>query len=271
MAEDIAPLPARPADVAAVQPARTRQAVPPRVKQTGTDSGARGLPGRIERPSRPRSGGRRRCSPQACHARPRRDPVVRAGRAAGGRRGAVPRRVRPDGRRHEAVAGVPRRRQRQQHARARLLGVHTYWPHLPARSVVRPAAFTALPHGDPGRRAVWAGRRYRRHGGRRTRRHGTPRPDGTVRARRPHRLRRRVCAVLVGLFADWNSNLELPIREFTFIGIALLAATLYAAYRTLTAHADHTPAGTPADRRLSLSGESVGLLGAARCAGSSRC
>lgn len=61
--------------------------------------------------------------------------------------------------------------------------------------------------------------------------------------------------VLTGVFATWRTNLDLPMREFTFIGIALAVAMLYAGYRKITAKVD----GPAPDRRLSLSGESVGL------------
>ncbi len=68
-------------------------------------------------------------------------------------------------------------------------------------------------------------------------------------------------ALSVAWFADWQwrTNLDLPLREFTFIGISVFVATLYAGYRYLTRHVDHTPAGTPPDRRLSISGEMIGL------------
>ena len=74
-------------------------------------------------------------------------------------------------------------------------------------------------------------------------------------------------AAFVAWFADWqwHTNLELPLREFTFIGIAMLVATLYAGYRQLTHGVDHLPNGTPVDRRLSLSGESVGLATLVLC------
>ncbi|MBA4191581.1 MAG: hypothetical protein C0467_26680 [Planctomycetaceae bacterium] len=74
-------------------------------------------------------------------------------------------------------------------------------------------------------------------------------------------------ALFVAWFADWQwrTNLEPPLREFTFIGIAMLVATLYAGYRYLTRSADLAPDGTPVDRRLSLSGESVGLATLVLC------
>ncbi|MCE9567267.1 MAG: PQQ-binding-like beta-propeller repeat protein [Planctomycetes bacterium] len=74
-------------------------------------------------------------------------------------------------------------------------------------------------------------------------------------------------ALFVAWFADWqwHTNLELPLREFTFIGIAMFVATLYAGYRYITRTVDHLPNGTPVDRRLSLSGESVGLATLVLC------
>ena len=73
-----------------------------------------------------------------------------------------------------------------------------------------------------------------------------------------------VCVAITAAITSWEKNLELPLREFTFIGIAMLVATLYAGYRKLTATIDHTD-GQPPDRRLSLSGESVGLGVLALC------
>jgi outer membrane protein assembly factor BamB len=68
-----------------------------------------------------------------------------------------------------------------------------------------------------------------------------------------------VCACITAALTSWGSNLELPMREFTFIGVALAASTLYATYRAATAHVDLPPQGPPPDRRLSLSCESVAL------------
>ncbi len=66
-----------------------------------------------------------------------------------------------------------------------------------------------------------------------------------------------VCAMLTAAFAGWGANLELPMREFTFIGVSLCGATLYALYRALTPGPDlQEPVQ---ERRLSLSGESVAL------------
>ena len=68
--------------------------------------------------------------------------------------------------------------------------------------------------------------------------------------------------VLVTLFQDFKANFALPLREFTFIGIAVLVATLYATYRYLTPHVDApltTPTSPTQPLRLSLSGETVAL------------
>jgi outer membrane protein assembly factor BamB len=67
-----------------------------------------------------------------------------------------------------------------------------------------------------------------------------------------------ICAVLTAVLASWGSNFDLPMREFTFIGIALAAAMLYAVHRATTTKVDLVQ-GNPPDRRLSLSGETVGL------------
>jgi outer membrane protein assembly factor BamB len=104
----------------------------------------------------------------------------------------------------------------------------------------------------------WAGRRYRRMAA-----------EDTAVTNLPTRVELyslagltaaiALIAVVVALFADWRSTVILPMRELTFIGIALAVATLYASYRLLTRSADNTPAGTPAMPRLSVSGELVGL------------
>jgi outer membrane protein assembly factor BamB len=104
----------------------------------------------------------------------------------------------------------------------------------------------------------WAGRRYRRLAA----------EDAAV-TRTPTRSELTTLAgltLLVGLivastrlFAPWAAVLEIPMREFTFIGVGLLVATLYAAYRAATPTADRLPDGTDPSVRLSLSGESVGL------------
>jgi outer membrane protein assembly factor BamB len=105
---------------------------------------------------------------------------------------------------------------------------------------------------------VWAGLRYRRF--------AAQEPAITDSPKRIElytlgglTLFAAVSVCLTAAFTSWGTNLELPMREFTFIGIALAASTLYATYRAVTAHADHHEQWSPADRRLSLSGETVGL------------
>jgi outer membrane protein assembly factor BamB len=105
---------------------------------------------------------------------------------------------------------------------------------------------------------VWAGLRYRRF--------AALEPGITASPSRTElytlgglTLFAALSVCLTAAIVSWGANLELPMREFTFIGIALAASTLYALYRAITAHADHHEEWTPKDRRLSLSGESVGL------------
>jgi outer membrane protein assembly factor BamB len=105
---------------------------------------------------------------------------------------------------------------------------------------------------------VWAGRRYRRMAAE------EPAVTGT-----PGRMELYALAGLAGLvgllvasarlFGPWSLAVDLPLREFTLIGLALLAATFYAGYRVATGTSDHRPDGTTPEVRLSLSGESVGL------------
>ena len=105
---------------------------------------------------------------------------------------------------------------------------------------------------------VWAGLRYRRMAAQEPAITDTPKKielyslGGLVAFA-------AVSVCLTAAFSSWGTNLELPLREFTFIGIALSVATIYAAYRAITASADHPAPGLPPDRRLSLSGETVGL------------
>jgi outer membrane protein assembly factor BamB len=103
----------------------------------------------------------------------------------------------------------------------------------------------------------WAGRRYRRMAAQEPRVTALP---GRVElwSLVGLSLFAGACVVVTRIFASWETNLELPLREFTFIGIALAVATIYAFYRTATARVDLAGATAP-DRRLSLSGETVGL------------
>lgn len=105
---------------------------------------------------------------------------------------------------------------------------------------------------------VWAGRRYRQLAAR----------DAAVTAT-PHKTELYVllgltafaaaATALTAVFSSWGMTVALPMREFTFIGIALLTATVYAAYRAVTKRADVLQPGSEPPLRLSLSGESVGL------------
>ncbi|MCS6865287.1 MAG: PQQ-binding-like beta-propeller repeat protein [Gemmataceae bacterium] len=104
---------------------------------------------------------------------------------------------------------------------------------------------------------IWAGRRYRRMAA----------SDPTITAI-PTRKELLwllgltglvgACTALTAWFANWEATVDIPMREFTFIGIALLAATLYSGYRRLTRH-DDTPSDTQLPMRMSLSGESVAM------------
>ncbi|MBM3978879.1 MAG: hypothetical protein FJ304_01075 [Planctomycetes bacterium] len=111
---------------------------------------------------------------------------------------------------------------------------------------------------------MWAGRRYRRLAA----------EDATV-TRTPGKGElytllgltafAAVATALTAVFANWSSTVELPMREFTFIGLALLTATAYAAYRAVTKRIDDPADGLQHPVRLSVSGESVGLGALALC------
>jgi outer membrane protein assembly factor BamB len=105
---------------------------------------------------------------------------------------------------------------------------------------------------------VWAGLRYRRF--------AAQEPDITLPPARTElyilaglTAFAAISACCTAAFATWETNLELPMREFTFIGLGLLACTLYATYRAITAHVDCPSPGVAPTHRLSLSGEAVGL------------
>ena len=133
--------------------------------------------------------------------------------------------------------------------------VLTYRPHwLPPGRWLAPRAITTYLAAIAVVGLVWAGTRYRRL--------AAADPDVTAAPHRTELLAllgltafAAACTTLTAYFADWGSTLEIPMREFTFIGIALFVATTYAAYRTLTRAAD----GPAPPLRLSLSGESVAL------------
>jgi outer membrane protein assembly factor BamB len=137
--------------------------------------------------------------------------------------------------------------------------VLTYRPHwLPPGRVLSPRAVTIYLMAVAGVGLLWSGRRYRRMAGEEPAVTGTP-GRTELYALLGLTAFAAICTVLTAIFADWNSTLEIPVREFTFIGIALLTATTYAAYRALTKSADAPPGGAEPAVRLSLSGESVAL------------
>lgn len=133
--------------------------------------------------------------------------------------------------------------------------VYTYRQNwLAVSPLLSPRAFTAFLTLISFAGLVWAGRRYRSM--------AATEPDVTTAPGRTELLAlvgltafAAVCTVLTAVFANWNATVELPIREFTFIGIALATATVYAAYRAVTRAVD----GDAPALRLSLSGEFVGL------------
>ena len=144
-----------------------------------------------------------------------------------------------------------------------------YWlvqEYLPARWAFGLKAFTIYLTLIAAVGLLWAGRRYRRM--------VAEDPSLTNIPNKTEIWSLAGLSAFAGLSAlgvawfagwQWRTNLELPLREFTFIGIAIFVATLYAGYRYLTRSVDTTPAGTPVDRRLSLSGESVGLATLVLC------
>lgn len=137
--------------------------------------------------------------------------------------------------------------------------VATYRPHwLPAGWAFGPVAVAAYLTLFALVGLVWSGRRYRTM--------AAAEPDVTATPARTEILTlagltlfAALATALTAYFADWNSTVALPMREFTFIGIALLVATLYAGYRALTRGADLGADGKEPALRLSLPGESVAL------------
>lgn len=126
-----------------------------------------------------------------------------------------------------------------------------YLPDVPAFNLT---SFTLYLMGLTAVGLVWAGRRYRRLAA----------DDPTVTAT-PSRTEllalfgltafAGLLAASVRFFGPWSAAVELPMREFTFIAAGLLAATVYASYRTFTPAVDNSEHPI----RLSVSGESVGL------------
>jgi outer membrane protein assembly factor BamB len=135
----------------------------------------------------------------------------------------------------------------------------TYRPQwLAVSPLLSPRSFTIFLMAVTCGGLLWSGRRYRRMAG--------EEPDLTAPPGRTELLTlagltafAATATLLTAFFADWNSTMELPMREFTFIGIALCTATVYANYRALTKLADVSVSGGEPGVRLSLSGESVAL------------
>jgi outer membrane protein assembly factor BamB len=137
--------------------------------------------------------------------------------------------------------------------------VLTYRPHWVAWTpLLSPRAFTIFLTAVALVGLVWAGRRYRRLAAEEA---VITAPPGRTElyALGGLTLFAATCTVLTAVFADWNSTLELPMREFTFIGIALVTATAYACYRAATSSSRDAESGTGPRVQLSLSGESVAL------------
>ncbi|HEY1186152.1 MAG TPA: hypothetical protein VGE74_00785, partial [Gemmata sp.] len=141
----------------------------------------------------------------------------------------------------------------------------TYRPHwLPPGRWFGPVAVAAYFTLISLAGLVWAGRRYRQM--------ATTEPEITAPPGRTELLSlvgltafAAVCTVATAYFADWDSTVSVPMREFTFLGIALLTATVYAGYRALTQQTDIGPDGKVFPVRLSISGEAVGLGALALC------
>jgi outer membrane protein assembly factor BamB len=137
--------------------------------------------------------------------------------------------------------------------------LQTWWPAaLPAGWWGSPAALTVFLMLGTAVAMSWAGRRYRRMAAEDASVTNVP-GKTELRALAGMTAAIALIVVVVGLFADWRATVILPMREITFIGIALGVAALYAGYRTATADVDNTPAGVPANPRLCVSGELVGL------------
>lgn len=116
--------------------------------------------------------------------------------------------------------------------------------------------FTALLLASTAVGLVWAGCRYRRMAA------DDPAVTAVPRAGEVGALAGLaafvgvIVAVARLLGGSWTAAaLDLPMREFTLIGLGLLAALAYAGYRVVTRRSD----GADPAVRLSLSGEAVGL------------
>ena len=139
--------------------------------------------------------------------------------------------------------------------------VFTYRPHwLPPGRWLAPRTVTVYLMAVALVGMVWAGHRYRRMAGEEPAVTGAP-GKSELYALFGLTAFAAACTALTAYFANWEATVELPLREFTFIGIALLTATMYAAYRAATTTADDAEPAV----RLSLSGESVALGVLALC------
>src|SRR5579883_2129351 len=137
--------------------------------------------------------------------------------------------------------------------------VLTYRPHwLPAGRWFSPRMVTLYLMGVACIGLVCAGRRYRQMASEEPTVTDTP-SKTELAALAGLTAFAAICTVLSALFANWEATLELPLREFTFIGLALFTATLYALYRTFTKSADTLANGAEPPLRLSISGESIAL------------
>ncbi len=148
--------------------------------------------------------------------------------------------------------------------------LQTWWPSaLPSGRWGSPEALTVFLIVGSVIALVWSGRRYRRMAAQDASITNLP---GKTELYSLAGLTAAIglIVLVVALFADWHSTVVLPMREITFIGIALGVATLYAGYRKLTPAADTAASNSannsaPPPVRLSLSGESVGLAALGLC------
>ncbi|MCI0700008.1 MAG: PQQ-binding-like beta-propeller repeat protein, partial [Planctomycetia bacterium] len=134
-----------------------------------------------------------------------------------------------------------------------------YFPQwLPSGRWLSPQMFTVYLLVIAGIGLLWAGRRYRRMASE------EPSVTGPPSKTELYSLTgltafAAISVILTGALGEWQWTVDMPLREFTFIGIALFIATIYALYRKLTRSIDTPVGGTESTVRLSLSGEFVGL------------
>lgn len=135
------------------------------------------------------------------------------------------------------------------------LGFYKLLPDTPALGLT---AFTLYLMAITVGGLVWAGQRYRRLAATDPAVTGTP-SRVELWALAGLTLFAGLIAASSRFFGPWSAAVEIPMREFTFIAVGLLAATAYAGYRAVTPAVDYGPDGSPPPLRLSVSGESVGL------------